>query len=164
MATRRWIPFVLGALFALVLAIAALAGSCAYMMRKQVQVRETASAGDFDREAAAILERFEGVPTLVLDGPSGPSLSRKALAARRKRGGRIDRLHILAFAPKEHKLVRFTLPMWLLRLSPDGRMDINRGGVGLQGIRLSIDDLESAGPGPLFVRKNSKSHVLVWTE
>jgi hypothetical protein len=54
--------------------------------------------------------------------------------------------------------------MWLLRLSPDGRMDINRDGVGLENIRLSIDDLETAGPGPLFVRKSGRSQVLVWTE
>lgn len=164
MATRRWIPIVLGVLFALVLAIAALAGSCAYLVRKQVQVRESASVTDYEREAASILKRFEGVPPLVVDGPSGPAMSRKALAARQKRGGVIDSLHILAFAPREHKLVRFTLPMWLLRLSPDGRMDINRDGVGLENVRLSIDDLEAAGPGPLFVRKNSESRVLVWTE
>lgn len=164
MARRRWIPIVLGVLLALVLALVALAGSCAYMVRKQVQVRESATIGDYEREAAAVLERFDGVPALVMDGPSGPSLSRKVMAARQKRGGRIDSLHILAFATKEHKLVRFTLPMWLVRLSPDGRMDINQDGVGLENIQLSIDDLEAAGPGPLFVRKSGKSRVIVWTE
>ena len=49
--------------------------------------------------------------------------------------------------------MRLTLPMWLLRMSPDGRMDINRDEVGLENVRLSIEDLEAAGPGPLFVRK-----------
>lgn len=164
MAQRRWVPIVLGVLLVLVLAIAALAGSCAYIVHKQVQVRESATLAEYEREASSILERFAGVPPLVVDGPAGPSLSRKALAARRKRGGRIDNLHILAFATREHKLVRFILPMWLLRLSPDGRMDLNRDGVGLEGIRLSIDDLEAAGPGPLFVRKDGRSRVLVWTE
>ena len=54
--------------------------------------------------------------------------------------------------------------MWLLRMSPDGQMDINRDEVGLDNIRLSIADLEAAGPGPLFVRKGKDSRVLVWAE
>lgn len=164
MAIRRWLAVLLGVLFVLVLGMMALAGSCAYMVRKQVQVREAASVGDYEREAAAILERFEGVPPLVVQGPSGPSISSKALAARQKRGGAINNLHILVFSIRDGKLVRLTLPMWLLRMSPDGRMDIDRDEVGLDHIRLSIDDLEAAGPGPLFVRKTDDSRVLVWTE
>jgi hypothetical protein len=164
MAIRRWLAVLLGVLFVLVLGMMALAGSCAYMVRKQVQVREAASVGDYEREAAAILERFEGVPPLVVHGPSGPSISSKALAARQKRGGTINNLHILVFSLRDGKLVRLTLPMWLLRMSPDGRMDIDRDEVGLDHIRLSIDDLEAAGPGPLFVRKTDDSRVLVWTE
>ena len=54
--------------------------------------------------------------------------------------------------------------MWLLRMSPDGQMDINRDEVGLDNVRLSIADLEAAGPGPLFVRKADDSRVLVWAE
>jgi hypothetical protein len=164
MAIRRWLAVLLGVLFVLVLGMMALAGSCAYMVRKQVQVREAASVGDYEREAAAILERFEGVPPLVVQGPSGPSISSKALAARQKRGGAINNLHILVFSLRDGKLVRLTLPMWLLRMSPDGRMDIDRDEVGLDHIRLSIDDLEAAGPGPLFVRETDDSRVLVWTE
>jgi hypothetical protein len=164
MAMRRWVPIVLGVLAVFVLAIVALAGSCAYMVHKQVQVRVSASAADYEREAASILKRFEGVPALVVEGPSGPRLSSKALAIRHKRGGAINNLHILVFSADENKLVRLTLPMWLLRMSPDGRMDINRDEVGLDNIRLSIADLEAAGPGPLFVRKGNDSRVLVWAE
>ena len=60
--------------------------------------------------------------------------------------------------------MRLTLPVWLLRMSPDGRMDINSDEVGLDNVRLSIEDLEMAGPGPLFVHKRKDSRVLVWTE
>jgi hypothetical protein len=73
-------------------------------------------------------------------------------------------LHVLVFARKERKLVRLTLPFWLLRMAPDGRMDINVDNVDLDKVRLSIDDVESAGPGPLFLRKNDESRVLVWTD
>ena len=164
MAVPRWLSVVLGLLLVLVLGIVALAGSCAYMVHKQVQVRQAASVGDYDREAAAILKRFEGVPPLVVEGPSGPAMSSKALAARQKRGGSITNLHILVFSIRDSKLVRLTLPIWLLRMSPDGRMDINRDEVGLDNVRLSIEDVEAAGPGPLFVQKTGDSRVLVWAE
>ena len=72
MALRRWLSVVLGVVLVLVLGIVALAGSCAYMVHKQVQVRQSASVDDYEREAAAILKRFEGVPPLVVQGPSGP--------------------------------------------------------------------------------------------
>jgi len=164
MAIRRWLAVVLGVLLVLVLGMIALAGSCAYLVHKQVQVRQSASVGDYEREANEILKRFEGVPPLVVQGPSGPTISSKALAARQKRGGMINNLHILVFSIHDGKLVRLTLPMWLLRMSPDGRMDINRDEVGLENVRLSIEDLEAAGPGPLFVRKTDDSRVLVWAE
>ena len=164
MAVRRWIPIVLGLLAALVLGMVVLAGSCAYLVRKQVQVTQAASVGDYDREAAAILGRFPGVPPLVVEGKSGPELSRKALSLRQKRGGAIANLHILVFSTRENKLVRLTLPMWLLRMSPDGKMDINSEDVDLENVRLSIEDLEGAGPGPLFQRKGGDSRVLVWAE
>jgi hypothetical protein len=166
MATRRWIPIVLGVLLVLVVGMAALVGSCAYLVRRQVQVREASSVSDYEREASTILKRFEGVPPLVEDGPSGPRLSQKALAIRQKRDvlPPLSNLHVLVFSVKENKLVRLSLPFWLLRLSPDGRMDINRDDVGLENMRLSIVDLEAAGPGPLFVRRSDDSHVLVWTD
>jgi hypothetical protein len=164
MAIRRWLAVLLGVLLVLVLGIIALAGSCAYLVHKQVQVRQSASVEDYEREAAAIMKRFEGVPPLVVEGPSGPTISSKALAARQKRGATIDNLHILVFSIHDGKLVRLTLPMWLLRMSPDGRMDINRDEVGLENVRLSIEDLEAAGPGPLFIRKSDESRVLVWAE
>jgi hypothetical protein len=164
MAKRRWLPIVLGVVLLLFVGMAALIGSCAYMVRQQVQVRQSASLADYEREAAAILERFKGVPPLIEDGPSGPAVSRRAITSRGKRGGSIDHLKILVFSTKEGKLVRLTLPVWLLRMSPDGRMDINSDEVGLENVRLSIADVEMAGPGPLFVRSRKDSRVLVWTE
>ncbi|HTV03102.1 MAG TPA: hypothetical protein VMF13_21315 [Luteitalea sp.] len=167
MASRRWIPIALGCLLIVVIGAGAIVGSCAYLVRKQVQVQERSSEGDYEREAAKILERFDGVPVLVEDGSMGPSISRRALGARRERVGSgrpLSDLHVLVYARKERKLVRLKVPFWLLRMAPDGRMKINVDNVDLDNVRLSIDDLESAGPGPLFLRKDDESRVLVWTE
>lgn len=165
MAPRRWIPIVLGVLLVLVVAVGGLIGSCVYLFRQQVQVRERSSVADYEREAAAVLKRFEGVPPLVEDGPAGPEISRKAVSARQRRAAApLANLHVLVFSTKEGKLVRLTIPFWLLRMAPDGRMDIDVDDVDLDKVRLSIDDLENAGPGPLFVRRHDNSRVLVWTD
>jgi hypothetical protein len=70
----------------------------------------------------------------------------------------------VVFSPQENKLVRISLPFWLLRMSPDGTVDIKNDDVDLGKMRLSIDDLEAAGPGPLLLRKSGDSRVLAWTE
>lgn len=166
MSSRRWLPVLIGVLLVLLVGIGGLVGSCAYLVRKQVHVREQSSAGDYDREAAAVLQRFEGIPPLVEDGTSGPAVSQKALTLRQQRpdAGALTNLHVLVFSRKEGKLVRLSLPFWLLRMAPDGRMDINVDAVDLDKVRLSIEDVERAGPGPLFIRKNAESRVLVWTD
>ncbi len=164
MAKRRWVTCLVGVLLLLVAGVVALAGSCAYIVRQQVQVTPASSLADFEREAAGILERFKDVPPLIEDGPSGPAVSRKALSARGRRGGTVANMRILVFSTHEHKLVRLSLPMWLLRMSPDGKVDFNSDELDFDKVYLSISDLELAGPGPLYVRSRKDSHVLVWTE
>lgn len=166
MAVRRWLPIVLGVLLVLILGLGGLVGSCAYLVRRQVRVMPQSSLGEYEREAQGVLRRFPGVPVLVEDGPSGPVLSQEALAARQKRTPTrpLQNLHVLVFSSAENKLVRLSLPFWLLRLAPDGHTGIDVDDVDLDKLRLSVDDIEHAGPGPLLVRRGREAHVLVWTE
>lgn len=169
MAMQRWVKVLLGVVLVFTLGVIALAGSCAWMVRKQVRVTQVTSSADFDREAAAVIDRFKGVPALLEETDSGVRLSSRALATRQKanadgtaRG--LSNLHLLVFSTRENKLVRISLPFWLLRMSPDGNVDINNKDVDLDKVRLSIDDLEAAGPGPVLLRKSGDSKVLAWTE
>ncbi|MCC6164630.1 MAG: hypothetical protein IT182_14870 [Acidobacteria bacterium] len=164
MAKRRWVTCLVGVLLLLAVGVVALAGSCAYVVRQQVRVTPSSSLADFEHEAAGVLARFKDVPPLIEDGPAGPAVSRKALAARSKHGGAVAHMRILVFSTHEHKLVRLSLPMWLLRMSPDGSVDFKSDELDFDKVHLSISDLELAGPGPLYVRSHKDSHVLVWTE
>ena len=166
MALRRWLPILLGVLLVLVLVLGGLAGGCAYLVRRQVQVTAGSTAAEYDREAERILERFRGVPVLVEEGPTGPTLSQQALARRQKRAHTrpLESLHVLVYADAESKLVRLTLPFWLLRLAPAGQTGIDVNDVDFDKLRLSVEDIESAGPGPLLVRRRDDARVLVWTE
>ncbi|MBA2356474.1 MAG: hypothetical protein H0V80_17625 [Acidobacteria bacterium] len=167
MASRRWLLVIVTLLGVLVLGTGVLVGSCVYLVRRQVQVRDHTSLTQYEREAAKVINRFAGVPTLVEDTAGGPRLSRTVLAHRRaatQRGAALTSLHVLVYSTHDEKLVRLTLPFWLLRMSPDGRMDLDRDDLGLQQVRLSVEDVESAGPGPLYRRTTEDSRVLIWTE
>ncbi|BCS35720.1 hypothetical protein TBR22_A49540 [Luteitalea sp. TBR-22] len=169
MATRRWVQVVLAVLLVLTLGVIVLAGSCAYLVRQQVRVTDASSPAEFDREVDAVLRRFRGVPALVEDTDSGPRIATRAMSDRQKAVAKgklraLKNLNVLVFSTRENKLVRLSIPFWLLRMSPDGTVDINDDEVDLGKLRLSIDDLEAAGPGPLFVRRSGDSKVLAWTE
>ena len=145
--------------------LTALAAGCAVLVTRQVEVREGETVGAFERESAAVLTRLGDVPALIEDTPTGPRLSpgnlerRKAMAGSKRPGA----LWVLVWAPDEKKIVRLSLPFWLLRMSPTG-IDINVDDVDLGKLRLSVEELERAGPGPLLIRDDNTSRVLVWTE
>lgn len=142
-----------------------LAASCALVVRRQVDVLDHQTEETFDREVAAVMARLGDVPVLIEDTPTGPRLSAGNLERRRATAGshRPDALWVMVWAADEEKIVRLSVPFWLLRLSPKD-VDINVKDVDLGRLRLSVEDLERAGPGPLLIRDDRESRVLVWTE
>ncbi len=164
MTGRQWA--IVGGVVVLggIVSLTALAASCAVIVSRQMEVRSEQRVETFEREAAAVRERLGDVPPLVEDTPAGPRLSPANLERRKAMGaGSPEALNILVWAADEQKIVRLSLPFWLLRLSPQG-VDIDVNDIDLGKLRLSVDDLERAGPGPLLQRDDGHSRVLVWTE
>ena len=65
------------------------------------------------------------------------------------------------------KLVRFTVPFWLIRMGTEGQITLGDGALdGVRGAeKLTVKDLEALGPGLLIDdRKPDGDRVLVWTE
>lgn len=166
MTARHWL--VAGGVVVLVLAlgITVTVGGCFLLVKRQVDIRDGETAESFEREAADVLSRFGGAPPLVEETSSGPRLSPGTLERRKAAAnGRVPTaLHVLVWAPHEGKIVRLSLPFWLLRLAPDHAVKLDVGDVDLGELKLSVQDLERAGPGPVLVRDSRESRVLVWTE
>ncbi len=165
MTGRQWAIAGATVLLVCVVGITALAASCAVLVKRQVDVRDNQQESTFDAEVSAVMSRLGDVPVLIEDTPTGPRLSAGNLERRKAMAGsqRPEALWVLVWAADERKIVRLSLPFWLLRLSPKG-VDINVKDVDLGRLRLSVEDLERAGPGPLLVRDDGESRVLVWTE
>ncbi len=78
-------------------------------------------------------------------------------------------LHVAAFDPSKHKLVRLTIPFWVVRYLPEGKIRVDGDEVltrvNTPSGRLTAKDLEALGPGLLIddVRPGGE-RVIVWTE
>jgi hypothetical protein len=143
---------------------AALFGGAAWLVYQSSSIRSTPTTPERAlQEHAAVRARFAGqAPLITVDDDD------KATVVRRKRNSAaaLTSLHVLAFDPRESHLQRITLPFWVLRLSPgNGELTIDHDTLRLRGERVTIKDVEDAGPGLLVDHSDREGHqVLVWTE
>jgi hypothetical protein len=83
------------------------------------------------------------------------------------RPGPAHRVNVLVFDEGDRKLVRVSLPLWLVRkIDKDGEIDLGgEAGDLAEGIRprLRLEDVEKAGLGILVeVEEDGGDQVLVW--
>ena len=78
---------------------------------------------------------------------------------------RPDQLYVLAFDPDDERIVKVTVPFWLLRLKSRGTIDFNGGQLELEDLKLTVEDLERFGPTLIVDHKSTGGErVLVWSQ
>jgi len=162
---RTWIWVVAGILISLfVIGIALIGGAIFYVRRHistQVVAAEVASA-EFERTRA----RFAGQePLIELRGNHNDVVHRRTAPAHPE----LQTLHVLAFDTHQEKLVRVSIPFWLLRMMPNRRVSLGRNeGVDFDSehVNFTVDDLERAGPGLIIDGTDPRSgtRLLIWAE
>lgn len=76
-----------------------------------------------------------------------------------------DQLCVLAFDPGDRRIVRVTLPFWLLRMKARGTVDFNASKLDLEDLKLTVEDLERFGPTLIVDHQGtSGERVLVWSQ
>jgi hypothetical protein len=81
--------------------------------------------------------------------------------------GELQALHIAAYDADDGKMVRFSIPFWLIRMAPDGKISIGEDALrDVRGAdRLTVKELEALGPGLLIDQaRPDGGRVLIWTE
>jgi hypothetical protein len=148
-----------------VLAIAVVGGT-AYFFYRHVNASFTPPE-DADTEFAQARARFAGQkPLIEIRKDDEPILHREGATRREASGPQLVSLRVLAYDNHARKLVRVTIPFWLLRLkSGGGHIDFNGNRMDLDDLRLSVEDLERYGP-TLIVdhRSDDGKRVLVWSQ
>ena len=166
---KGWLWIALGVACLVVMVGAVVVGGLAYVIYQQLAIKQsvvepTDAAKQLDELRAQFHEpphvqlswRPDGHPDVTLSKPKTPSTV--ALTV----------MHVAAFDPKEHHLVRVTVPFWLIRVA-GAKMSFT-GAEILHDLdtpsgRLTPADIEALGPGLLVDdRQPDGTQVLIWTE
>ena len=160
---KTWLSIALAAAIVIGIFAVVLVGGGAYLIHRHVQTEFTGAdtaGNEFARERA----RFVGQQPLIELRPGDTPVVHRS-----PRTGapsvQLQTLYALAYDARAHKLVRFNVPFWLLRLAPSRRLSIFGGeDFAPDADRLTLDDLERRGPGLVLDAMQHGSQVLVWTE
>ena len=165
---RTWISIAIAAVIIVGFLAAAAIGGTAYFFYNHVHT-QSAETADAAKEFDAARGRFAGQqPLIEMRRGDEPLLHREMLKSERA-GRPLESLRVLAYNPDDERLVRVSIPMWLLRLAPTSRrmsfLSDNGVDVDSDRVHLTLDDLERRGPGLVLDHKDRRgSLVLVWTE
>jgi hypothetical protein len=163
---RKWLQVAVAAVVVLAIAAIAIVGGTAVFIYRHIRAEFVAADTAEDRIAAARARfgsseaflRVDANGGAVVNGREDAGSSHEALAT----------LHALAYDPGAQKLVDISVPFWLLRLVPNGRisLDANSGiDFGAERLNINLTALEGLGPGLVLDHaEGSGLKLLVWTE
>jgi hypothetical protein len=160
---RTWVWIIAGiaVVLSIVLVTVVALGVMAVVRSADVRTATPKTAsGEFDDVRA----RFQGqAPLLAI---SGDEVDDRELTRRSGESGtkRAETLRVLAWSARDGKLVRLSMPLWVLRFSSHGRIEIGEGGFSLEKVRLDPETLRQIGPALLLDAHAEEADVLLWTE
>jgi hypothetical protein len=162
---RTWVWVVVAVVVVGILCVIAMAGLGFYYASQHIDTR-TASPATAARDFEAVRATFtEGPPLIELDdrGRFLRSNTDRPVPANVKAP---EHLHVLAYNSEEGRIVRLSIPFWLLRMKA-GNANINFNGreMDLEDLKLSVEDLERFGPTLIAEHKApGGSRVIVWSK
>lgn len=161
---KTWVWVVVAIAVVGVLALVAVAGIAAYYVSRHIETTQATpadAADEFDRVKAG----FGGQKPLIELDSRGHFLKANTDRPVPPDVRPPEQLHLLAFDPSDRRIVRFSIPFWLLRLKAgNATIDLNGNRMDLEDLRLSVDDLERYGPSLIVDHKSADGErVLVWS-
>lgn len=162
---RAWIWIVAAIVIVGVLGIVVMAGAGFYFVSRHVDTKAI-SAADARVEFDRIRAQFTDQRALIELDERGRFV-RSNKDRETKAGPTVpDHLNVLAFDPGDERIVKVTIPFWLLRFKAHGAtVDINGGRVGLEDLKLTVEDLERFGPTLIVDHQGTHGErVLVWSQ
>jgi len=162
---KTWVWVVLGIVVIGVLAVIAMAGVGLYLFSQHIDTR-AASPANAAREFEQVKARFgDQKPLIELDDHG------RYLRSHTDRTPPIsvkppDSINVLAFDPDDGRIVRVSIPFWIVRMKMRGAtIDLNGNHMNLEDLKLTAEDLERFGPTLIVDHKNTTGErVLVWSQ
>jgi hypothetical protein len=165
---KTWVSVLIASVIVVGILAAAAIGGTAYFISRHVHTQVTANE-NADAQFTEARARFTGQRPLleIRKGDDEPVLHREVIPAFLP-ATKLETLRVLAYDTREERLVRVSIPFWLLRMAPTRHVTfLNDTGIDFDAdrVRLTLDDLERRGPGLILDQADRRgSQVLVWTE
>jgi len=166
---RRWGLIVLGIVIFVVVVGVGLIATVSFLAYRQFDVK-TETTSNPDEEFRAVLARFEGQqPFIEMTDHRSPTIHREV----GRRGTQpLSAIHVLVWEPDTERLVRFSMPFWLVRLTGGKGVSVGPSGRDGEGfvfgdvrVNITAADLEKFGPGLILnLDERGGQRVVVWSE
>jgi len=165
MATKRtWLWILFGGLGVIVFGMMAVAAFGVYFVSSHIDTSRTTSSSAY-KAFDAVREPFKDQkPLYEIDNRERLHVTRKLedLPAGQKKP---EHLWILAWDPTEERLVKLSLPFWILKLGRQ-KIDVMDGsGFDLERLQLDVNELQRVGSVLILDHQAaSGQRVIVWTQ
>jgi hypothetical protein len=167
MATRKWLPVVVGIVIFVIIVGIGLIGGLVYVVTRQVQVQTLSSEGgraEFDRMRASFDDQQPFIELPAGDAEGQPTVHREL---EKQAPGKIGTIHMRVWEPREGKLVRLDLPFWTVRMMGSKPITFRTNDSDFGGFTLKVtaEDIERRGPGLILDHGTPRGErVLIWTD
>jgi hypothetical protein len=163
---RTWRQIVLAVVVVTAIVAVAILGAATFYVYRHVRA-EIVPAEAAEARIAAARALFAGEQPLLRIDADGDAV----VTGRQDAGAShppLATLRALAYDPGPRRLVDVSIPFWLLRLAPNGRISFDAdSGIDFDAERLhlNVSALEALGPGLVLDHVDQAGmKVLVWTE
>jgi hypothetical protein len=162
---KTWVWVVLAIVVTGVLGVVAIAGVGLYFFSQHIDTR-AASPANAARDFDQVKERFVGQKPLIELDKHGRYLRSHTDRIPPANAKPPESINVLAFDPDDGRIVRVSVPFWLVRLKMRGAtIDLNGKHMDLEDLKLTVEDLERFGPTLIVDHRNANGErVLVWSQ
>lgn len=162
-SSRKALWIVLGVVGFIALCIVAFAAFGFYFVTQNLDMTE-ATASEASLSFDDVRAKFKDGPILRIDPDERVTLTRPPPDS--APAERPTHMYVMAYDPDDQRIVRVTVPFWMLRL---GRENIRLGAGGdgdiqFEQLRITAEELERYGPTLLVDHTERGNRVLVWTQ
>lgn len=162
---KTWVWAVVVLLAIVVVTMIVVAGAGVYFVTSHIKTERVATADALQSFEAVKASLPTPQPLFELDEDQRPRALRP-LTDLPTSATRPDNLLLLAWDPDGERLIRASLPLWMVRFGK-GRMHIGKDGHGFELDRLELDGEQLARIGPALVvdvRSHDGTRLLLWTQ
>jgi hypothetical protein len=161
---RTWVWIIVAIVVVGILGLVAMAGLGFYFVSRHIDTHVATAAtvgGDFEsvrkqfREQKPLIELDERGNFVRAHTDRTPSPNAKTP----------EYLHVQAFDSGDERVVKMSIPFWLLRFKGAGTIDLDGNRIDLEDMKLTVEDLERYGP-TIIVDHTGRNgdRVLVWSQ